>query len=422
MKRRQLQAICFGAVALLGVAACSSAASSGSPAASGSVSGSGSGSGGTINVGLLSEVTGAYASGRTMEAGVKARFALQNAEGGVDGKKLAYEQVDTTSTVPGTLSAAQTLVQNDHVLGILDGAFNLSGAVNYLKQQNVPVVGFSSASQDFGEAAFTNMFSVTGSANPGFLITTTYGNFFKSQGATRVAGVGYPDAASSNAVIATVKGAQAVGLNVAYEDISLPIGSTDVGALALNIKKSGADAIFLPILEDTAFALLAQLKEDGVKLKAAVLLTGYGQATLSSAPAVAAAQGYDFMTFQQQPEANTPATQKMDAALAKYAGVKGEPYYNDIQGWVLADLYIRGLETAGSNPTASSFISGLRKVSDYVAGGLYAKSIDFSQFGNLGAGVGPGNCVYISKLEGKTFQVIPGANPVCGTSTGQTVG
>ena len=417
MKRRHLQAICFGAVALLGVAACSSAASGGSPAAAGSVSSSG----GTINVGLLSDVTGAYASGRTMEEGVKARFALQNAEGGVDGKKLTYEQVDTTSTVPGTLSAAQTLVQHDHVLGILDGAFNLSGAVDFLKQQNVPVVGFSTASQDFGEAAFTNMFSVTGSSNPGFLVTTTYGNFFKSQGATRVAGVGYPDASSSNSVIATMKGAQAAGLNVAYQNTSLPIGSTDVGALALNIKKSGADAIYLPILEDTAFALLAQLKEDGVKLKAAVLLTGYGQATLSSTPAVAAAQGYDFMTFQQQPEANTPATQQMDAALAKYAGVNAEPYYNDIQGWVLADLFIKGLEAAGSNPTASSFISGLRKVNDYVAGGLYAKPINFSQFGNLGIGVGPGNCVYISKLEGKTFQVIPGANPVCGTSTGQTV-
>jgi branched-chain amino acid transport system substrate-binding protein len=417
MKRRHLQAICFGAVALLGVAACSSAASGGSPAASGS----GSGSGGTINVGLLSDVTGAYASGHTMEAGVKARFALQNAEGGVDGKKLTYEQVDTASTVPGTLSAAQTLVQNDHVLGIIGGNFNLSGAVNYLKQQNVPVVGFFSASQDFGNPAFTNLFSATGSGNPGFLVTTTYGNFFKSQGATRVAGVGYPDASSTNAVIATMKGVQAVGLNVAYEDTSLPIGSTDVGALALNIKKSGANAIFLPILEDTAFALLAQLKEDGVKLKAAVLLTGYGQATLSSPPAVAAAQGYDFMTFQQQPEANTPATQKMDAALDKYAGVKGEPYYNDIQGWVLADLFIRGLEGAGSNPTASSFISELRKVNDYVAGGLYAKPIDFSQFGNLGIGVGPGNCVYISKLQGTSFRIIPAANPVCGTSTGQTV-
>ena len=77
-----------------------------------------------------------------MEDGVKARFAQQNAEGGVGGQKLAYIQADTTSTVPGTLSAAQTLVQQDHVLGILDGAFDLSGAVGFLKQQNVPVVGF----------------------------------------------------------------------------------------------------------------------------------------------------------------------------------------------------------------------------------------------------------------------------------------
>jgi branched-chain amino acid transport system substrate-binding protein len=371
---------------------------------------------------MLSDVTGAYADGPTMLAGVKARFALQNAEGGVDGRKLAYVVADTTSTVPGTLSAAQTLVGHDHVFGIIGANFDLSGAVNYLKAQDVPVVGFFSASAEFGNPSFTNMFSATGSGNPNYLATTTYGNFFKSQGATNVAGVGYPDAASTNAVLATMKGIQAVGLKAGYVDTNLPIGTTDVGALALNIKKSGANAIFLPILEDTAFSLLAQLKEDGVKLKAAVLLTGYGESTLSSPPAVASAQGYDFMTFQQQVEAGTPATRNMVAALAKYAGVKGEPYQNYITGWVLADLFIRGLQAAGSSPTPAKFISGLRKVDDYTAGGLYAKPINFGQFGNLGIGVGPGNCVYISKLVGKAFQVIPAANPVCGSSTGQTVG
>jgi hypothetical protein len=60
-------------------------------------------------------------------------------------------------------------------------------------------------------------------------------------------------------------------------------------------------------------------------------------------------------------------------------------------------------------------------VNDYTGAGLYAKPIDFGQFGNLGSGVGPGNCVYISKLEGTAFHVLPNANPVCGTSTGQTV-
>jgi branched-chain amino acid transport system substrate-binding protein len=417
MKRRHLQAMCFGAVALMAVAACGSAASGGSAGASG-----GSSSGSTIKVGLLSDLTGPYADGPSMEGGVKARFAQQNAEGGVDGKKLEYTQVDTTSTVPGTLSAAQSLVQQDHVFGIIGGNFDLSGAQNYLRQQNVPVVGFFSASPQFGNPAFSNMFSITGSGNPNFLVTTTYGNFFKSQGADKVAGIGYNEAASAHAVEATMKGVQAVGLNVAYQETSLPLGSTDVGALALNIKKSGANGIFLPILANTAYALLAQLKEDGVTVKAAVVLTGYGDATLSSPPAVAAAQGVDFMTFQQQVESGSPATKQMLAAFAKYDGLTGEPYYNDIQGWVLADAFIRGLQAAGSNPMPAKFISGLRKVNNYLGDGLYSRPLDFSQFANTGIGVGPDNCIYISKLEGKAFHVIPAANPVCGTSTGQTVG
>ena len=113
MKRRHLQAICFGAVALLGVAACSSAASGGSQAASGS--GSVSSSGGTINVGLLSDVTGAYASGRTMEEGVKARFALQNAAGGIGGVKLAIATKDDQFNPAMTKTNVDGWIQSNSV-------------------------------------------------------------------------------------------------------------------------------------------------------------------------------------------------------------------------------------------------------------------------------------------------------------------
>jgi branched-chain amino acid transport system substrate-binding protein len=410
--RRHLLVACVGASALLALAACSSAAGAGA----------GGASGGTIKVGVLADVTGALATGHDVENGVKARFALQNAEGGVDGKKLEYVVADTTSTLPGALSAAQSLVENDHVFGIIAGTEAVSGAVDFLKARNVPLVGHFPDSNEFGNPSFTNMFAINGSGNPNYLVTTTYGKFFKSQGVTSIAGVSYADAAGSNALVATLKGAARVGLKVVYENTTLPIGTTDVDALALSIKKSGANGIFLPVLENTSIALLTQLKEDGVQLKAALLLVGYGQDTLSSAPAVAAAQGFDFLSLSEPVEANTSATQQMVAALHKYAGEKGEPYTTDVEGWLEADLFIRGLEAAGHNPTPASFISGLRKVDDWDAGGLYARPVDFSEFGNLGVSVGPGNCIYVAKLVGKAFQVIPSANPVCGASKGQTVG
>lgn len=410
MKCRQWRSVCIGTAALLALVGCSSSTASGGPSVD------------TIKVGVLEDVTGAFALGHTAENGVKARFALQNAEGGVGGKKLAYVTADTTSTVPGTLSAAQTLVQNDHVFGIIGTDLGISGAVNFLKAKSVPLVGWYPTSANYGDPSFTNMFSASGSGNPKYLATTTYGNFFKSQGVTSVAGVSYSTAAGTAGVKATLKGAEIVGLKVAYQNTNLAVGTTDVGALALSIKESGADGIYLPLLANTSLALLNQLKEDGVTLKAAVMVVGYGQDTLGQAPAVAALQGIDFETVPPPVEANTQATQQMVAALSKYAGQTGEPYGADIQGWLMADLFIKGLEAAGSNPTPARFISELRKVNNYDAGGLYTKPIDFNAVGNLGVGVGPGNCIYVTKLVGNAFQVIPSANPVCGESTGQTVG
>ena len=43
---------------------------------------------------------------------------------------------------------------------------------------------------------------------------------------------------------------------------------------------------------------------------------------------------------------------------------------------------IKGLELAGRNPTRSSFISNLRKLSKYNAGGLLPNSVSFTHFGH----------------------------------------
>ena len=53
-----------------------------------------------------------------------------------------------------------------------------------------------------------------------------------------------------------------------------------------------------------------------------------------------------------------------------------------VDGWLTADTFIRGLQAAGPCPTRSAFISGLRAVHDYDAGGLLPKPVDFST--NLG--------------------------------------
>ncbi|HEX3784487.1 MAG TPA: ABC transporter substrate-binding protein [Pseudonocardiaceae bacterium] len=412
--KRLLGSALLVALTASSVVACGSSTGSGADPAAGS----------TITVGVMADMTGAYSSDfATAAKGIQARLDLQNAQGGVNGHKLSYVVADTTSSEAGTLSAAQTLVQNDKAFAVIGDNADGSAAVNFLHQQNVPYIAEGSSAPQFGEAAYTNMFSVTGSYNPHYAVATTYGDFFRKEGVTSVAGVGYPDAASANAVKAHLAGASAAGLKVSYTDTSLPIGSTDVGAIALGIQKSGANGIFLPILPNTAFALLGQLKQLGVTIKAAVVLTGYGEDLLGSPPAVQAAQGDDFTSFLAPLELGTPATRTVLDAMRKYSGITTEPTSAEYYGWLLADAFIAGLKAAPKNPSRQQYITALRGIHDYDAGGLYTgATLNFSQIGNVSVGTGPGNCIYIVKLQGNAFHPVPGATPICGKLTGQTVG
>ena len=45
----------------------------------------------------------------------------------------------------------------------------------------------------------------------------------------------------------------------------------------LGIKNSGADGLYLPLDADTNFAIVQGLQQNGVKMKANVLATGYSQ-------------------------------------------------------------------------------------------------------------------------------------------------
>src|ERR1700736_492849 len=101
----------------------------------------------------------------------------------------------------------------------------------------------------------------------------------------------------------------------------------------------------------------------------------------------------------------------MQAAFAKYANFTGVPGFDWYQGWLSADLMIKGLQVGGVNPTRTSFIDGLRKVTDYDAGGLLPNKSDFSlaAFGTTPATL----CGYYMVLKGNAFTfATPDSKPI----------
>ncbi len=368
----------------------------------------------TIKIGLITSLTGAASSEYLgLPKAVQARFSAANSSGGVDGRQLQVITCDDASSPTGNATCSQSL-NSKGVFGIIAESAFTFGGYRYMQQQGIPVTGGAYDGPEWGQQPNTNMFTFTGSLDPHTPQYTQPAQLMKDAGVTSVGAFGYGESPSStNAAKGFAFAAQHVGLKVGYLNTSLPFGTVDVTPLALSMKQAGIDGVSMEMDENTNFAILTAAKQAGVTLKVAISATGYGQALLNDQSAVQSGQGVYFPPVAAPVELNTPATQAMQAAFKQYANFSGVPDFQWYEGWLSADLMIKGLQVAGTNPTRNLFITNLRQVTNYNGGGLLAEPVSFAleEFGQAP----PTLCGWYTVLKGNQFVVANNGKPVCGT-------
>ena len=118
----------------------------------------------------------------------------------------------------------------------------------------------------------------------------------------------------------------------------------------LGIKNSGADGLYLPLDSDTNFAIVQGLQQNGVKMKANVLATGYSQDLLDQ-PIVDTITPNDVMFTAYRPvELGGKAVKQFRADLKKYAGLTGVPDYGTYTGYITCDMVDRGTPGGRAGP------------------------------------------------------------------------
>jgi branched-chain amino acid transport system substrate-binding protein len=182
------------------------------------------------------------------------------------------------------------------------------------------------------------MFSFAGIINYAEVFSTA-GQILKNLGATSFGGLGYGISPSSaKATAADALSAKAAGLQVGYTNTNFPFGSTNVDPVGIQMVNNGVNGVILNVVPSTGFALVRSLDQRGAKIKAALLLTGYGGDLLNSgAPTIQAAQGDYFATGLEPIEEHTAATEKFQRAMAKYAGVTNDPTFIEYGSYVAVD-------------------------------------------------------------------------------------
>jgi len=349
-----------------------------------------------------------------------ARIDAQNAAGGIDGRQIQLVSADDQSSPAANATASQYLVGKG-VFGVIDFSSFTYGGFKTLQKAGIPVTGLSFDGPEWGADPNTNMFSYqapTYTPYNGLYYNYDYfGRFLKQVGVTRVAGLAYGISPSSISSIKTMfTGATANGVANCYANYSVPFGGVDFTADVLSMKSAKCDGVVGSFVDASDVALATALKQAGVSSKN-LWYTGYDQNTLSTAGARAAFSGSYFSSNILFDPAAVPAVGTMFASFQKYAPAYkgGIPDFGAYGSYIAADLMIKGLQMAGQNPTRKSFISNLRTVTDYTAGGLFPSPTSFANFGTA-AMIPNTGCEYFVQLQGSQFVNTQGGNKaVCGT-------
>ncbi|KPM52177.1 ABC transporter substrate-binding protein [Frankia sp. R43] len=327
-----------------------------------------------VNVGLIYPDSGVTSNIFTaFRSGIDARFGAANAAGGINGRHLIYTLRSDEARASVNLSVSRELVEQAKVFGILEGSIVASGGADYLAKAEIPVVGLASEKV---WAKYRNMFTFAYNFPDGAV--DTFGKFVKERGGTRAL-IFY------NGLDATLSTPLANQFNISLSALGIPAamvaGDNDPSATQVEeairlIRTNGIDTIIGSLDVKGLAKIVSAVRQRGLNIKVIVssseapsqdLLAQYGS-QLAGMTTVT-----NYLPLEVESPANT-AYRKAMSAYAPESRDSGQTLA--LLGYLIGDIFVRGLQEAGACPTRQGFIDGLRAVKDYDAGGLLNK-IDF---------------------------------------------
>jgi len=362
-----------------------------------------------IKVGAILPQSGPSApSFSDSEKGMRARVDLANSSGELGNRKITLTVADDAGDPARNVTAAQKLVEQDNVFGIVENSLSADASAKYLNQKGIPVTGWHLGLASFG--TYPNMFGWRNSFPPDAgknTFTSLNVDFLNTKGVHKIALVAANTANSSSFVDQIDKSIKAVGkgMKVVYKTTSVTVDQRDFTAEAQKIKDSGADAVVtgMDFLQDTA--LSAAITQDNYKVKVTLFPAAEDTRILHLPGIESAYFGTEVIPF----ELNPPAYQTYKAQMQKEGS---QPIDSEVPyiGWLTADTFVEGLKAAGvSCPTRKAFIANLRLEKGWTAHGAF-NPVDFTKaFGK------PLYCVYFVQVVNAAFVPQFGGKPFCAT-------
>ena len=325
----------------------------------------------TIKIPGVLELSGGGAiSGTNFRDGVVMAFEDINAGGGVLGKKLVLETVDTASD-PGKARAAVQRALDDKPAVIFGPVF--SGSVN----ATLPMTAEAKVPQVIGGEA-ANITS-QGSA---YIFRTSFGqnvsmpkiaNYLRDGVKAKTLAIVYVNndfgKGGRNAIM---KELESRGIKV-VADLSIEAGQADFAADVVKVKGATADAVFVYLNEEESARFLIEAKKQGLDKPLIGETTLLGQKVIDLAKDAAnGVKGHVGLTI------DAPSPLVAEFAKKFEAKFKYKPDHNGMKGYLGAYLFKTATEKAGKfDPVAiAAAMHGLTISPDKVPGILIEATWD----------------------------------------------
>ncbi|MCK9902098.1 ABC transporter substrate-binding protein [Frankia sp. Cpl3] len=296
-------------------------------------------------------------------SGMQARLGLANEQGGIHGRRIVYQWRDDANSLLQNAHVTEELVRRESVFGLVTATISLGDAMRRLEEQGVPVVGLAG---EAGWAQHPNMFSYTYGESP-----ETVGRYIQAAGGTTVAILTTGSAPATMEGAARYSGAlQSVGLTVG-SPIPYSAAGDSPTRVAQQLAEMGADSLVALSSPDDLAAILESVHTAGLNIVASVSYVGYDRGILAARGAQLA--GVSVPVGFRPFEAGGAAMDRYRNAMARFAPETGQPEQQYAMfSYIYTDMFLRGLDLAGSCPTRQGFIDALRGVTAYDADGLIA--------------------------------------------------
>jgi branched-chain amino acid transport system substrate-binding protein len=305
----------------------------------------------------------AYAS---IASGVKARFAAENANGGVDGRKIEFVALDDGYEPQRAVTNARRLVEQEKVFALFNtlGTPNNLAIWDYLNQQKVPQLYVATGASAFGADVGTHPFT-TGWQPDYVSEAKAYAEFLKAEKPkAKVAVLFQNDGFGKDLLGGFEKAIEGSDIEIVARE-SYEVTDPTISSQMRKLASSGGDT-FLNITTPkfSAQAIAAIAKSDWKPLHI-LNNVGASKKLVLEPVGLENAKGIVSMTYFKDPEdpqwADDAAMQEYKAGMKKFEPKADPQEAFCAYGWTAASTMIEALKTM-KEPTREALMEAVRNM------------------------------------------------------------